>query len=174
MAKFNDVETNERIRDREVRLIGVNGEQLGIISGYDARQRARELNLDVVKISPTAQPPVCKIMDYGKYKFDTQKREKEAKRNQKIVELKEIRLSMTIEKHDLDTKAKNAVRFLSAGDKVKVSLRMRGRQQSHKDIGVAVMQDFYEICKEVSVMEKQPTTEGRDILMILVPNTAKK
>jgi translation initiation factor IF-3 len=169
MANFRDVETNERIRDREVRVIDENGAQLGIMSAREANYLADSKNLDLVKIQPNAVPPVCKIMDYGKFKFDTQKREKEARRNQKVSELKEVRLSMTIEQHDLETKAKAACKFLQAGDKVKVSLRMRGRQQTHADIGVAVMNDFYKICEDVSTIDKRPSTEGRDIIMILVP-----
>ena len=128
--------------------------------------------MDLVKISPTANPPVCKIMDFGKYKFDMQKREKEARKNQKAVELKEVKLSMTIERHDSETKAKHARKFLKAGDKVKVSIRMRGRQQTHANLGVEVMQEFFAMCEDLAVMERKPSTEGRDIIMILAPVTA--
>ena len=139
------------------------------MSAAEANGIADRKNLDLVKISPNVTPPVCKIMDYGKYKFDAAKREKDARKNQKVSELKEVWLSMTIEKHDLETKAKSALKFLAAGDKVKVSIRMRGRQQAHADIGVEVMNRFYALCEGVSVMDKKPTTEGRNILMILTP-----
>lgn len=139
------------------------------MSSYDAKALADQKNLDLVKISPTANPPVCKIMDYGKFKFDTAKREKDARKNQKVSELKEVWLSMTIERHDMETKAKFARKFLEAGDKVKVSIRMRGRQQAHAKIGVEVMNEFFTIVEDISVMDKKPTTEGRNILMILSP-----
>lgn len=166
---IKDVEINERIRDRQIRLIDDDGAQLGIMSAQDANLLADRKNLDLVKISPTATPPVCKIMDYGKFKFDTQKREKEARKNQKVSELKEVWLSMTIERHDLETKAKQARKFLTAGDKVKVSIRMRGRQQSHANIGVGVMEEFFTLCEDLSQMDKKPLTEGRNIIMILNP-----
>ena len=166
---IKDVELNERIRDREVRVIDEDNTQLGIMSAYEANRIAEEKNLDLVKISPNATPPVCKIMDFGKFKFDMQKREKDARKNQKVTELKEVWLSMTIDTHDLETKAKQAQKFLKNGDKVKVSIRMRGRQQAHAQLGVEVMQDFYNIVQEQANMDKQPTTEGRNILMILSP-----
>ncbi|MCL2061674.1 MAG: translation initiation factor IF-3 [Firmicutes bacterium] len=166
------MEINQRIRDREVRVIAADGAQLGIMSAADANRLADEKNLDLVKISPTAKPPVCKIMDFGKFKFDTQKREKETRRNQKVSELKEVWLSMTIDKHDLETKAKHARKFLAAGDKVKVSIRMRGRQAAHATLGVKVMEDFYVLCEDLSVQDKKPSTEGRSIIMILVPKKA--
>lgn len=130
--------------------------------------------LDLVKISPTAVPPVCKIMDYGKYRFEQIKKEKEARKNQKIVELKEIRLSMTIDDNDIVTKVKNAKKFLLEGDKVKVSLRMRGRQMSYSNSGVEVMNNFFQQLSEAAVMEKKPLTEGRNIIMILAPSAANK
>ena len=139
------------------------------MSTQEAKYRAERKLLDLVKISPNANPPVCKIMDYGKYKFDMSKREKEAKKNQKTSELKEVRLSMTIEQHDVETKAKNARKFLAAGDKVKVSIRMRGRQQTHAILGIGVMNDFYAQCEELANLEKRPAAEGREIIMILVP-----
>ncbi|MBO5713532.1 MAG: translation initiation factor IF-3 [Clostridia bacterium] len=160
---------NEEIRDKEVRLIGNNGEQLGIVSGIEAQRIAYESDLDLVKISPSANPPVCKIMDYGKFKFEQLKRAKEAKKNQKVVELKEIWLSMTIDIGDLNVKAKQAVKFLSAGNKVKVSIRMRGRQNAHSNLGVDVMNKFFTMIEENAVMEKKPLLEGRNILMILAP-----
>ena len=167
MQKF--LETNYRIRDKEVRVLGPNGEQLGVMSARDANSLADKKNLDLVKISPQAKPPVCKIMDYGKYKFEQAKRDKEAKKNQRVSELKEVWLSMTIEKHDLETKAKHAYKFLAAGDKVKVLIRMRGRQQTHANLGINVMEDFYKVVEDVSIKDKKPSTEGRSIVMILSP-----
>ena len=131
---------------------------------------AESKNFDLVKISPTAVPPVCKIMDYGKYKFEKAKKEKEARKNQKTVELKEVWLSMTIEDNDLNTKAKQAKKFLTDGDKVKVSIRMRGRQQAHPELGLDVMNRFFEVLKDVCIIERRPLKEGRSILMILTPN----
>lgn len=166
---IKEVEINDRITDREIRVIDENGQQLGIMSAREANRLADEKNLDLVKINATATPPVCKIMDYGKFKFDAAKREKDARKNQKTTEMKEIWLSMTIDTHDLETKAKQCVKFLKNGDKVKVSIRMRGRQQAHAALGVDVMNSFYEICKDCCVYEKKPLTEGRNILMILAP-----
>ena len=160
---------NEEIRDREVRLIGTNGEQLGILSSQTALQMAYDEGYDLVKISPNANPPVCKIMDYGKYKFEQLKKAKEARKNQKTVELKEIWLSMTIDVGDLNVKAKQAVKFLSQGNKVKVSIRMRGRQNAHSDIGIDVMNRFYSMIENDASIEKKPMLEGRNILMILAP-----
>ncbi len=139
------------------------------MSAAQANRIADERNLDLVKISPSVVPPVCKIMNYGKFKFDTAKKEKDARKKQKTSELKEVWLSMTIDTHDLETKAKQASKFLSSGDKVKVSIRMRGRQQAHADIGVQVMYKFFDIVESVSVMDKKPVTEGRNIIMILNP-----
>ena len=173
---------NDEIVDREVRLIGSNGEQLGILSAKEALNIAYDSDLDLVKISPNAVPPVCKIMDYGKYKFEQLKKQKEAKKkleakkviriakkNQKTVELKEIWLSMTIDVGDLNVKAKQTIKFLQAGNKVKVSIRMRGRQNAHASLGVEVMDRFFNLVEEVAVMEKKPLQEGRSILMILAP-----
>lgn len=169
IINLKDVELNERICDREVRVIDDDNTQLGIMSAAEANRIADSKNLDLVKISPNATPPVCKIMDFGKFKFEMQKREKDARKNQKITELKEVWLSMTIDTHDLETKAKAAQKFLRNGDKVRVSIRMRGRQQAHAALGVEVMRDFYKIVENDSVIDKQPTTEGRNILMILSP-----
>ena len=160
-------QTNGEIRDREVRLIGENGEQLGIVSSREALSLAEDKGLDLVKISPNANPPVCKIMNYGKYLFEIAKKAKEAKTNQKVVEIKEIWLSMTIDVGDLN--AKQAQKFLSGGNKVKVSIRMRGRQMAHQELGVDVMKRFYEIVKDFGTIEKQPLTEGRNIWMMLAP-----
>ncbi|MBP5466326.1 MAG: translation initiation factor IF-3 [Clostridia bacterium] len=160
---------NEEIRDREVRLIGETGEQLGIVSSREALKIAEDAGLDLVKISPTATPPVCKIMNYGKYLFELSKKVKEAKKNQKITEIKEVWLSMTIDVGDLQVKAKQAQKFLSAGNKVKVSIRMRGRQMAHQEIGVDVMKRFFDLIKDFGTIEKQPLTEGRNIWMMLAP-----
>lgn len=150
-------------------MIGETGEQLGIMSAREALGIAEEAGLDLVKISPNANPPVCKIMNYGKYLFEMSKKAKEAKKNQKITEIKEIWLSMTIDVGDLNVKAKAAQKFLSGGNKVKVSIRMRGRQMAHQSIGIDVMQRFYELVKEFGTIEKQPLTEGRNIWMMLAP-----
>ncbi|MGN0781701.1 MAG: translation initiation factor IF-3 [Christensenellales bacterium] len=166
---IKDLQTNEQIRDREVRLIGSDGAQLGIMSARQAQQIADDAHLDLVKISPNSVPPVCKVMDYGKYRYEQNKREKEAKKNQKIVELKEIRLSMTIDEGDIATKAKNAVKFLKDGDKVKVSLRMRGRQMAFVGNGIEVANSFYEKIKDYATIEKKPLAEGRFITMVLAP-----
>jgi len=160
---------NEEIRDREVRVISAEGEQLGIMSASAALQLAEEADLDLVKISPNAVPPVCKIMNYGKFKFEQAKKEKENRKNQKVVELKEIYLSMTIDIGDLNVKAKKTIEMLGDGNKVKVSIRMRGRQQAHAVMGIDVMKRFFEMLGGKAVMDKEPKTEGRNILMILSP-----
>ena len=160
---------NEEIRDREVRLIGDDGAQLGIMSSREAQAIADDKGLDLVKISPTANPPVCKIMNYGKYLFELTKKAKEAKKNQKVVEIKEVQLSMTIDVGDLNVKAKQTLKFLSQGNKVKVSIRMRGRQMAHSELGIEVMERFFELVKEQGQMEKKPLMEGRNIWMMLVP-----
>ncbi len=160
---------NEFIRDREIRVISAEGEQLGIMSAAEALRLAEEENLDLVKISPNAVPPVCKIMNYGKFKFEQAKKEKENRKNQKVVELKEIYLSMTIDVGDLNVKAKKTVEMLGDGNKVKVSIRMRGRQQAHASMGVDVMNRFFAMLDGKAVMDKAPKTEGRNILMILSP-----
>ncbi len=163
---------NAEIRDKEVRLIGENGEQLGIVSSCEALAVAEESGLDLVKISPNAVPPVCKVMNYGKFLFEQNKKAKEAKKNQKVVEIKEVWLSMTIDVGDLNVKAKQAQKFLSSGNKVKVSIRMRGRQMAHSELGLEVMNKFYEIVKDFGTMEKNPLTEGRNIWMMLAPTKA--
>ncbi|MBR1891614.1 MAG: translation initiation factor IF-3 [Clostridia bacterium] len=165
---------NESIRYAEVRLIGQNGEQLGIVSSQAALELAYQANLDLVEISPQAKPPVCKIMDYGKFRFETLKKQKEAKKNQKVIELKEVWLSMTIDVGDLNVKAKQTLKFLSQGNKVKVSIRLRGRQNAHSSLGVEVMDKFFEMIKESAQMEKRPTLEGRNILMIVAPQKDEK
>ncbi len=160
---------NEEIRDREVRLISDDGSQLGIVSSQEAMRLADEKGLDLVKISPNATPPVCKIMNYGKFLFEQTKRAKEAKKNQKVVEIKEVWLSMTIDVGDLNVKAKACQKFLLAGNKVKVSIRMRGRQMAHSELGLDVMARFFELVKDQGAMEKKPQTEGRNIWMMLAP-----
>ncbi|MBQ2908835.1 MAG: translation initiation factor IF-3 [Clostridia bacterium] len=161
------------IRHQEVRLIGEDGSQLGIMSAQKALEIAEAANLDLVEISPQAKPPVCKIMDYGKYRFEVLKKQKEAKKNQKVIELKEIWLSMTIDIGDLNVKANQTRKFIAAGNKVKVSIRLRGRQNAHSSMGIDVMNRFYEMVQDVSTMERKPVLEGRNILMILVPKKDK-
>ena len=160
---------NEEIRDKEVRLIGDDGEQLGILPIQQAQDIAVEKGMDLVKIAPQAKPPVCKIMDYGKFRFEQAKREKEARKNQRVVEIKEIRLTPNIDIGDLNTKVKNACRFLQDGNKVKVSVRFRGREVTHASLGSRSLHRFAELCSECSTVEKQPKLEGRQMLMFLAP-----
>lgn len=164
---------NEEIRDREVRVIDSDGAQLGIMKIEDALQLSIDRKLDLVNIAPQANPPVCKIMDYGKYKYDLQKKEKDARKKQKVIELKEIRLSTFIEEHDLMVKANNASKFLRDGDKVKVSLRFRGRERDHVDVGQKVMARFADVISEIGSIEKAPLLEGRSLIMILAPKINK-
>lgn len=165
---------NEEIRDPEVRLIDENGDQLGIVDVRSAQKMADDKELDLVKISPNSKPPVCKLMDYGKYRFEMSKREKEQRKNQKIIELKEIRLSATIDVRDMEIKAKNCTKFLAEGNKVKVSIRFRGRQITHNEIGRDVMDRFYEMVAESAVKERMPKMEGRSMFMILAPKSDTK
>lgn len=158
---------NEQIRDREVRLIDDQGNQLGIMSARDAQRLAREKNLDLVKISPKAKPPVCKIIDYGKYRYEQAKREKEAKKKQNIISVKEVRLSPNIEQHDIDTKMKHAKKFLNNGDKVKVSVRFRGRELAHTAIGREILLKFAESLVDIADIEKYPKMEGRSMVMFM-------
>ena len=160
---------NEEIRDKEVRLISNDGEQLGIVNIQKAQDITVEKGMDLVKIAPQAKPPVCKIMDYGKFRFEQAKREKEARKNQRVVEIKEIRLTPNIDIGDLNTKVKNACRFLKDGDKVKVSVRFRGREVTHSSLGQDLLHRFAELCSECSTVEKQPKLEGRQMLMFLAP-----
>ncbi len=173
MAVKQETEINSNIRDAEVRVVGADGSQLGIMSSRKANELAEEQGLDLVKISPNANPPVCKIMDYGKFVFDKSKREKEQRKNQKVVALKEVQLSMTIEQHDVDIKAKSALKFLQNGDKVKVSIRMSGRQQAYSDRGIETENAFAESLAEVAVIEKPAKVEGRHIIMVLAPKNPK-
>ncbi len=158
---------NEQIRDKEVRLIGADGEQLGIVSSKEAQRLAEEAGLDLVKIAPTAKPPVCKIIDYGKYRYEQARKEKEAKKKQKTVELKEIRLSPNIDTYDLNTKINSAKKFIEKGNKVKVTLRFRGREMAHMNQSKYILDDFAEALADVAVVEKAPKVEGRSIGMVL-------
>lgn len=169
-----DLLMNEEIRDREVRVIDQNGEQLGVLSIRRALELAEEAGLDLVKIAATAKPPVCKLMDYDKYRYEQSKKEREIRKNQKVVSIKEVQLSATIEENDVLTKAKAATKFLKNGDKVKVSIRFRGRQITHQEIGLAVMQNFAERVKDCAVVERKPLVEGRHMIMILAPKDPAK
>lgn len=160
---------NEEIRDREVRLIGEDGEQLGVVSIKEALELADEKNRDLVKIAPGARPPVCKIMDYGKHKYEQAKRDKDSRKKQKTQQLKEIRLSLGIEEHDIQTKAKNAAKFLSKGDKLKVSLRFRGRELGHTNLGYAVFDKFAKEIEEYGTMDYRPKMEGRSMVTMFMP-----
>ena len=166
---ISELMINEEIRDKEVRLIDEEGNQLGVVPVREALAMARERNLDLVKIAPQAKPPVCKILNYGKYRFEQIKREKEAKKKQKVIDIKEVLLSPNIEEHDLQTKLKNAVKFLKNGDKVKVSVRFRGRELSRTEIGREVLDDFTKGIAEVGDVEKPPKMEGRSMVMFLMP-----
>lgn len=169
MFFIKDVQINEEIRDKEIRLVGENGEQVGIVSAKEAQRMASEKNLDLVKISPNAKPPVCKIMDYGKYKYELSKREKEARKKQKTIVVKEIRFTPNIEDNDLNTKAKHANDFLKSGDKVKVSVRFRGRELGNSELGRKVLDKFTELTSENGVVDKKPKLEGRNMIMYLSP-----
>ena len=164
---------NEEITDKEIRVIGADGAQLGIMAPADALQQAYEQDLDLVKISPNATPPVCKIMDYGKFRFEQTKKEKEAKKNQRIVEIKEIRMSPSIDTNDFNVKLKNAQKFLKDGDRVKVTVRFRGREMAHTNIGEELLKQFGESCAEVATVEKNPKLDGRHMSMFLSPKAAK-
>lgn len=168
-----DIQINEEIRDRELRVIGSDGSQLGIMSSAQALDLATKGNLDLVKIAPQATPPVCKIMDYGKYRFEQAKREKEAKKNQHVIDVKEVRLSLNIDTHDFNTKLNNALKFMKKGDKVKVSIRFRGREMGHPEIGYDTMRRFAQACADEAIIEKPAKLEGRNMLMFLTPKPTK-
>jgi translation initiation factor IF-3 len=168
-----ELQINEEIRDKELRVISNDGEQLGIMSAIEALRLAEERDLDLVKISPQAKPPVCKIMDYGKYRFDMAKREKEARKNQRVVDIKEVRLSVNIDTHDFDTKVGHAKRFIAGGDKVKVSIRFRGREMAHTNLGIEIMERFAQACADTAAVEKAAKLEGRQMLMFLAPKPTK-
>ncbi|WP_192704671.1 translation initiation factor IF-3 [Paenibacillus sp. OAS669] len=160
---------NDEIRAKEVRLIGADGEQLGIKPIREALQIALDASLDLVNVAPTAKPPVCRIMDYGKYRYEMQKKEKEARKNQKVIEIKEVRLSATIDEHDFQTKQRNVVKFLNDGDKVKLSVRFRGREIAHASIGQKVLERMAAEVEELCIVERRPKLEGRSMIMILSP-----
>ena len=164
---ISDLMINEQIRDREVRLIGQDGEQLGIMSAREAQKIAQEAELDLVKIAPTAKPPVCKIIDYGKYKYEQTRKEKEAKKKQKTVDVKEVRLSPNIDTNDLNTKVNNARKFIQKGNKVKVTLRFRGREMAHVQQSRHILDDFAKMLEDMAVVEKAPKLEGRNMSMVL-------
>ena len=173
ISREQQVQINDEIRESEVRVIGSDGTQLGIMSSDAALALAEEADLDLVMIAPQAKPPVCKVMDYGKYRFEQQKKEKEAKKNQRVVEIKEIRLSLGIDTHDFETKVGHAMRFIKGGDKVKVSIRFRGREMGHPDHGLELMKRFAEAMSEVANVEKPAKLEGRNMLMFLAPKPTK-
>lgn len=160
---------NEEIRDKEIRVIDADGSMLGIMSSKDAQKLANSKNLDLVKIAPQATPPVCRIMDYGKYMFELAKKEKEARKNQKVISIKEVRLSAAIEEHDFNFKVKNAYKFLQDGDKVKVSVKFRGREMNYTSLGEEVLGKFAEAIKDVGTVERKPKLEGKSMIMILNP-----
>jgi len=164
---ISDLLINEQIRDREVRLIGEDGQQLGIMSAREAYKRAQEAELDLVKIAPTAKPPVCKIIDYGKYRYELARKEKEARKKQKVVELKEVRLTPNIDSNDLNTKINAARKFLAKGNKVKITLRFRGREMAHMHTSKHILDDIAKELEEMAVVEKAPKVEGRSISMVL-------
>ena len=168
-----EIQINEEIRDKEIRVIDTEGGQLGIMSAAKALELAAEKNLDLVKIAPQAQPPVCKIMDYGKYRFEQAKREKEARKNQHIVDIKEVRLSLNIDTHDFNTKLNHTQKFIKGGDKVKVSIRFRGREMGHPELGTEIMNRFAEACQEFANVEKPAKLEGRSMIMFLAPKASK-
>lgn len=164
---------NNDIRAREVRLIGADGEQIGIKPIREALQMAMDANLDLVAVAPQAKPPVCRIMDYGKFRYESQKKEKEARKNQRIVKVKEVNFSATIEEHDFQTKMRNVLKFLKDGDKVKCSVRFRGREITHAEIGKRVLERVAEAASEISAIERHPKLEGRNMIMILAPKEVK-
>ncbi len=164
-----DLPINEEIREKEVRVIGDDGETLGMMTSNAALKMAYDRGLDLVLIAPQATPPVCRIMDYGKYRFDREKREKEAKKKQQVVEVKEVQLSCRIDVHDFETKARNAVRFLSAGNKVRVVVRFKGREMAHQELGQEVLARFMQAVSEVGTSDKKPTLDGRFLSVVLAP-----
>lgn len=168
-----DMYVNEGIRAREIRLIDHNGEQLGVKTRNEALEIATRVNLDLVLVAPQAKPPVARIMDYGKFKFEQQKKDREVRKNQKIIVMKEVRLSPSIDEHDFQTKLRNGIKFLEKGDKVKASIRFKGRAITHKEIGQRVLDRFAEACAEISTVEQKPKMEGRSMFLILQPKNEK-
>jgi translation initiation factor IF-3 len=169
----SDLMINEQIHVREVRLMGVDREPLGVVSIQDALAKAEEANLDLVMIAPQGEPPVCRIMDYSKYRFEQAKKDKDARKNQKVISVKEVRLSPSIEEHDIDVKAKAARKFVEDGDKVKVTVQFRGRQMAHTEVGYVLLGQFTAKLEDVANVEKKPLLEGRNMSMILVSKSAK-
>lgn len=168
-----ELQINEQIRDKELRVIDSDGTQLGIMPLRRAMELAEQKNLDLVKIAPQANPPVCKIIDYGKFRFEQAKREKEARKNQKVIDIKEIRLSLKIDTHDFETKVGHAKKFLAGGDKVKVSVRFRGREMAHPELGTVLIQRFADALAETGTIDKQPKMEGRSMVMFVSPKPVK-
>jgi translation initiation factor IF-3 len=173
ISKEKEIQVNHEIKAREVRVIDPNGQQLGIMSLKEALRHAQEAQLDLVKIVPDAKPPVCKIMDYGKFKYEQSKREKEARKNQRIINIKEIRMNPNIEEHDFQVRVKNAQRFLKDGDKVKVTIKFRGREITHTKLGEEVLKKMADSVQEIGFIEKQPLIEGRNMIMVLSPKQNK-
>lgn len=174
ISKEREIQINHEIKAREVRVIDSSGQQLGIMQLKEALRHAQEAHMDLVKIVPDAKPPVCKVMDYGKFKYEQSKREKEARKNQRIISIKEIRMNPNIEEHDFQVRVKNAQRFLSDGDKVKVSIKFRGREITHTKLGEEVLRKMADCVKEAGFIEKQPLIEGRNMVMILSPKQKVK
>ncbi|MFC4409823.1 translation initiation factor IF-3 [Chungangia koreensis] len=174
MTISKDMYVNEGIRARELRIIDQNGDQLGIKTRNEALELAARVNLDLVLVAPQAKPPVARIMDYGKFKFEQQKKDREVRKNQKIINVKEVRLSPSIDEHDFQTKLRNAIKFLEKGDKVKASIRFKGRAITHKEIGQRVLDRFAQECKEVATVEQSPKMEGRSMFLVLAPVNEKK
>jgi len=170
---IKEMQINEEINDKELRVITDSGEQLGIMSAEQALKEAEKRELDLVKIAPMANPPVCKIMDYSKYRFEQAKREKEAKKNQHVVEIKEVRLSLNIDKHDFDTKVNQARKFMGQGNKVKCTIRFRGREMAHPENGLVIMDNFAEALNDAGSVEKKAKLEGRSMMMFLAPKSTK-
>ncbi|MBP0973957.1 MAG: translation initiation factor IF-3 [Oscillospiraceae bacterium] len=168
-----DIQINEMIRDKEILVIDTDGSKLGIMSAKDAQKLAIEKNLDLVKIAPQAKPPVCRILDFGKYQFEQQKREKEAKKNQKVMSIKEIRMFSAIDTHDFETKVNQAIKFLKSGDKLKVSVRFRKRAIAHPELGAELLDRFKDACAEFGTVEKPAKMEGRSIVMFISPKASK-
>ena len=166
----NDLQINEQIRDNEIRVVSADGEQLGVMSAKEAQDIAYEKGMDLVKIAPQAKPPVCKIMDYGKYKFELNKREKENRKNQKVINIKEVQLSPSIDTNDFNTKCNHAIKFLKKGDKVKVTLRFRGREMAHMGASKHILDDFAENLKDIASVEKPPKLEGKSMSLVLAKN----
>ena len=171
---IKELRINEAIRDRELRLIDENGNQVGVVPNREAQDRAKDAMLDLVLVSPNAKPPVAKIMDYGKFRYEMEKKAREARKQQQTIDVKEVRFSPNIQEHDLNVRARQAERFLEAGDHVKVSVRFRGREMGHTDLGREVLEDFAEILGDVATVDKKPRMEGRSMVMFLVPNRDKE